>query len=202
MRLPNLVLAQGPGLPVPPGDHRAFSPQCENFVLERFHCCFPSLDGVILRPASRAKLAPMHSRAPHHLSAPVMWRPAFYFYAVLLVALLLHFAYRVIRARKSETKPANYATDVLLGTAFVLVLSFSGPLVFYLKYPDGLLWFGLLLTGFIQWLYVIPAIVVAKRMGKPGFRDGALGAAVILLVLDLAGIALVAFMAQALRGLR
>lgn len=141
----------------------------------------------------------MHSPAPYHLSAPVMlWRPAFYFYAVLLVALLLHFAYRVIRARKSETKPANYAT----GTAFVLVLSFSGPLVFYLKYPDGLLWFGLLLTGFIQWLYVIPAIVVAKRMGKPGFRDGALGAAVILLVLDLAGIALVAFMAQALRGLR
>lgn len=78
----------------------------------------------------------------------------------------------------------------------------QGPLVFYLKYPDGLLWFGLLLTGFIQWPYVIPAIVVAKRMGKPGFRDGALGAAVILLVLDLAGIALVAFIAQALRGLR
>lgn len=144
----------------------------------------------------------MHSAAPYHLSAPVMWRPAFYFYALLLVALLLHFAYRVIRVRKSETKRTNYATGVLLGMGFVLVLSFSGPLVFYLKYPDGVLWFGLLLTGFIQWLYVIPAIVVAKRMGKPGFRDGLLGAAVILLVLDLAGIALVAFMAQALRGLR
>lgn len=144
----------------------------------------------------------MYSSAPQPLSAASTWRPPFYFYAVLLLLLLLYFAWAVIRARKSETKPANYATDVLLGIAFVLGTSFSGPLVFYLKYPYGFWWLGLLLTGFVQWLYVIPAIVIAKRKGKPGFRDGALGAAVILLLLDLVCIVLVAIAAKALSGLR
>jgi len=144
----------------------------------------------------------MYAPAPYHVTAAPLWRPTFYFYALLLVMLFLYFAYKVIRARKSESMSGNYAADVLLGMAFVFVTSFSGPLVFYLKYPDGFLWLGLLLTGFIQWLYVIPAIMIAKRKGKPGFREGALGAAVILLILDLAGIVLVAFIAKALSGLR
>ena len=121
---------------------------------------------------------------------------------MLLGALLLYFVWKVMRARKSESRPENYAMGLLLGMAFVLAMSFSGPLVFWLKYRDGLVSLGVLLTGFIQWLYVIPAVVIAKQKGKIGFPDGALGAAVIFLLLDVAGIALVAFMAKALSGLR
>lgn len=136
----------------------------------------------------------------YHVSACCL---PLYFYAALLVLLLLYFVWTVIRARKGESKPPNYATDLLLGMAFVLVTSFSGPLVLYLRDPYVSWWLGLLLTGFIQWLYVIPAIVIAKRKENFGFRNGALGAAVILLLLDLVSIVvLVPIFAKALSGLR
>lgn len=145
----------------------------------------------------------MHSSAAsqfvHHASG---WRFALCFYAALLVLLLLYFGWTVIHAREGESKPPNCATDLLLGIAFVLVTSFSGPLVLYLRDPYAFWWLGLLLTGFIQWLYVIPAIVIAKRKGNPGFRNGALGAAVILLFLDLVSIVVLVPMLKALSGLR
>jgi hypothetical protein len=144
----------------------------------------------------------MQSPTTYHDYTANMWRPALYFYSVLAAALLLYFAWKIIRAHKSESKPGNYAMSLFLGMAFVFVVSICGPLVFYLRYPDGSVSLGVLISGFIQWLYVIPVVVIAKRMGKLAFNEGALGAAVILLLLDLIGIVLVSVVARALSGLR
>jgi hypothetical protein len=144
----------------------------------------------------------MQSPTPYQIYKASMWRPALYFYSAFAVALLLYFAWKIIRARERESKPGDYAMSLFLGMAFVLVMSFCGPLVFYLRYSDGFAWLGLLISGFIQWLYLTPAAMIAKRMGKLAFNEGALGAAVILLLLDLVGIVLVSVVARVLSGLR
>jgi len=124
---------------------------------------------------------------------------------LIVVAVLMVYAlYYVIRGQRKAAQSPTFRRDALWGIAFVLVMALSGPLMAHISYPQlEVYWLlGFIAVGFTQWIYVIPAAIMARRLSRPGFRNGALVSATTLLVLDLILIGALLYVGRALSHLR
>jgi hypothetical protein len=123
------------------------------------------------------------------------------FYVFVAFVCFVFFLSKVFHARERHLQPPGYARDVLLGIGFVLVVGLSGPLVARLWHPTWDWRIGVLFSGFVEWVYVFPALLFAKRRAKRGFRDGTLGAALVVLILDLIALLIIGVLILPLSGL-
>ena len=126
-------------------------------------------------------------------------------WSVIVIAVLVVYGlYYLIRGRRRAAQSHTFPRDAAWGVAFVLVMTLSGPLMAHISYPQlEVYWLmGFIAAGITQWIYVIPAAIMAGRLSRPGFRNGALVSATTVLVLDLIAIPTLLYLARGLSHLR